>query len=301
MRPLKLSEAGHINIKQLEGVILKSPACEECLQSYRKRLNHAVGAVLVPAFCSLNMAHCITAERRALTEVLGPGYMERIKDADEAASRRVMERLGEHLAELIGEHRPTMEYDLKYINHRLEAIMACYGPEMDGMLEGIFKSVCIQTWSTIEALCEELLTKVVATNQQLFPGVVIDGQRFRKLYLGIRPTYDKVLKRDAVINAILEHDSVSALSEIRHALVHKAGLADEGFMLAVKGGKTRKGTPIRKNLQLARYVNYNQDDPILFDGEMVRFFVEPAVAKGYDLILEMDRWLSTSQQHNSIP
>lgn len=285
MHLLKFSEAGHIEVGPPKNVTLQSRICRDCLDLYRKNLLLAVGAIQVPAFTSLNMIYYVQAEERACIEEFGQDHVRKFNEANDDVQRRVLEKAGTYFGDLFSKGRSSRTHDLKFINMRLDMVMGCFEPPVDEMLEGILKSACIQTWTAMEVLFEELLVGAVDAYPLIFPGVDRSKLRFRRLgnykkREGVRFWYQSVLRADTAIDAILSDDSFIALSEIRHVLIHKGGKIDNDFLTRTAGIAA-----------LSRYAGHAPGYVIPFDGEMVREIVSPAITRGYDLLVEADRWL----------
>ncbi len=79
---------------------------------------------------------------------------------------------------------------------------------------------------------------------------------------------------DAILDPCLYH-----LSQVRHLLVHRAGIVDQKFIDSTRGVPMFAGVEIRK--------------PLPIDGELVRDLVNPAVEKSVSLIQAVDNWLQS--------
>lgn len=116
-------------------------------------------------------------------------------------------------------------------------------------------------------------------------------QRFSFATLrGIRRAYSTAFSqtekraRTEKIDAALADRRLDALNSIRNLIVHKAGLADQEYVDAIKAIPTAPKLTVRQPLEL--------------DGELVRDLVNPVILCGVDLIEAVNTWLVlTGEKH----
>lgn len=83
--------------------------------------------------------------------------------------------------------------------------------------------------------------------------------------------------------APLNDEGINALSAVRNLLVHKNGVVDAMFL--------SEEVPMTPSLTLFNPMEIGS--PLLFDGIRVRQIVDTAISQGYNLLVEVDQWVST--------
>lgn len=290
MHPLNFAEASKITAVQMEETRLFSPACAGCLDSFRENARLVLGIAAAPGFSGLSLSQWTEACTKAALKIFGRKYSKKLPKATAEQSQQHWLLANKYMASIVLERQPNLQDDLEGVTRNLDQIAMRCGPYIHGIFEGLLKTVCVQAWGAIEVLFEELLTKTVEENAAFFPHVDSSKFYFRKLDDGTRKWYKRAFNGDAAICSLLNDESFSALAELRHILVHKAGQVDEHFQEA-----------IGRIPALARFSQLERDARVSFDGQMVYDFVQPAISKAYSLIAEVDNRINILKQSSQRP
>lgn len=260
---------------------LSSLACQSCYQNYMQNVSLAIGLNTLPGFTfwtALEWASaCTTAKNQIIGAKASDAKVREKANAIGKLSESIMKRAMQ--APVEEQRRQLKEMTLTFERFAYEA-----GPYMHGVLEGALKSMCIQSWTAIEVLCEDLISETLTSHQAAFSGKTAPRiGMFRKLVLTI-DAYKEIFDGDSAILAALTDEGVTSLSKIRHLLVHKAGIVDDKFE-----GES-KALPF---LQL--FPQIEKDKPLQFDGEIVFTILEQALPQGHRLCMAVDNWIKAKQ------
>lgn len=237
----------------------------------------AIGLNTLPGFTFWTALEWASACTIAKNQIIGA----KASDAKVREKANAIGKLSESImkramkAPVEEQRRQLKEMTLTFERFAYEA-----GPYMHGVLEGALKSMCIQSWTAIEVLCEDLIMESLTSHQAVFSGKAAPKVgSFRKLVLTIE-AYKEIFDNDSAILAALTDEGVTSLSKVRHLLVHKAGIVDSKFE-----GES-KTLPFLKI-----FPQIEKDKPLLFDGEIVFAILERALPQAHQLCMGVDNWI----------
>src|SRR5213082_3354908 len=161
MHPLNFVEASKIRAVQMENATLVSPACKECLESFRENTRLVLGIAAAPGFAGLSLSQWTEACTNAALKVFGRKYDKKLPKATPEQTQQHWLLANKYMASIVLARQPELPQDLEGVTRNLDQIAMHCGPYIHGIFEGLLKTVCVQAWGAIEVLFEELLTKVV--------------------------------------------------------------------------------------------------------------------------------------------
>lgn len=289
MRPLKFIEVSAIKAVQMEGVILCSTLCQECLESFRENARLVLGLAAAPGFSALVTAQFVEAGTKAAIEVLGKKYIRKLPGVSATDSERIVHLADKHMALIVSERSPLQRSQLEDATNTLEQLVMRCGPYVHGMFEGVLKTIVIQSWGTFEALTRMLWAKSLESGNPVISRPTEKEWRRERLGFGsrssIRRTFDFGFRVDnSDICSALNVAAIDPLAVLRNVIVHHAGRVDQVFK------DDSDGFPV-----LASYRAQSLDTLIEVDGVLVRSVVDPVISSGYSLIRAVDSWLSSHQ------
>lgn len=294
MHEFKLLEATRIQAVQMEGVILPSPACQQCLLSFQENMRLVVGTAAIPGWAAMIKMHWDMSFNNAAIDIWGPEFLEKINKAPPEELKRFHSARDRAMEESISGINPLQKEHLIVMTKEQEQLALNCGPFIFGMFYGILKTVCIQSWTAIEVLLEDLCMASIEQHPGCFS--VETKERHMRTKNNIRgkggrfnfrsrdrfyDSYKSAFSSDADIMKIVMDEGIARLAVVRNLLVHKSGIVDAVFI----------DEDLSKVPSLNIFPNIKKDDPLLFDGEIVCTIVDAAVAQGYALLRSVDRWL----------
>jgi len=197
------------------------------------------------------------------------------------------------MAESVQEMHPLQHHHLEVITRELDELAYRCGDFVHGMMEGLLKSMCIQGWSAIETLIEDLHGKVIQEHPKCFSTEIQErnhrtlnyikpGKRFyfRKRD-DFRDAYGFAFGYDSAIDKAIGHDAIDSLTSIRNLIVHKNSVVDAQFMK----DEEPKAPSLKKHWTL------HAGAELKFNGEIAHALVDAAAEQAYCLIRAVNSWL----------
>lgn len=169
---------------------------------------------------------------------------------------------------------------------RFEGVVAHTGKHIHAIVHNLLKGIIVQSCTALEVLIADLFRKTRDKYGALMEAKknATFGSRFN-----FRAAYNTAFN-DASINTALNHESIDALSLLRNAIVHNAGVVDDSFMNSIPNTKGYPGYPLCALLQ-QQIPGLNVGAEIPLDGERVKEIVNPAMNQGYQLVVALEQWL----------
>lgn len=290
MHILKLLEITASDAVQMEGVTLESPACQQCLLAFQENMRLAVGAAAIPGWSAMIKMLWDQSFNNAAIDQWGPDFFEKMQKAPEEEVKAFFFARHTLMSQLVSDTSPLQKDHLVVMTRELEELALRCGPFVFGMFEGILKTVCIQAWTAIEVLLEDLHGEAIDKHPACFSTEMremrarqVSNAKGSKFYFrrrdSFREAYDFAFRSDPAINAAVGHNALDGLGGVRHLLVHKGGLVDQGFM-----------DDVDKAPRLLKF-NAALKKPLQFNGELVREIVDDAADQGYNLLRAVNAWL----------
>jgi hypothetical protein len=290
-KSLNFVEASAISAVQMEDVILRSPAIQQCLIQFRESMRTVLGLIAAPGWSSLITLQWTMAGTNALVDVLGASDLESLRKATPEQARRLEEATHRLMKEAVDQCSPLIKDELANATRVLEDLASRCGPFVLSMFESILNSVCIQTWTVLEVLIEDLHTNVIDLHPHCFEQGVRDKHARRKLNAAgskfrfrrredFIDAYNFAFENDTQINSAITHAALESLAQVRHLLVHRGGVIDDQFAELIPRHQT-----------LSFFSSAQKGATIRLVGPVVRDLVDQAVAQGYTLLTAVDSWV----------
>ena len=165
-----------------------------------------------------------------------------------------------------------------------QLVMKC-GPYIHGIFEGVLKTIIIQAWGAFEALARMLWEKALESGNASIVRPTEKEWKKERLGFGsrggIRRSFDFGFRiHNAPIRSGLDPQIIDPLAVMRNVLVHHAGKVDADF-IGHRDGLTMldgfSALPLNAKIEI--------------DGAVTRNLVDPAIERGYALIVAIDAWL----------
>ncbi|MES2706292.1 MAG: hypothetical protein V4726_06755 [Verrucomicrobiota bacterium] len=278
MHDLKFSRLFDIDLPDPDESKFKSATAQQAVRIFHDNASRAVGGALATGFAAVMSSRLTTSA----------GFFTSVTEAEGR-----LKSVASHFERGLGKVSPeTMMEELKAHSAFHEQVLSGY-PTAHRAYEGVLKSVLVETWTTLEVLCEGLYRGAVReTYKEPWKSTPLEKERkagisFRSrgksiTDLGIRRTFHVVFA-NACIDNLLANTLIDALANIRNLISHKAGVADKEFNDWVP-----KCAP-----HLNAFANLKQDvDSLHPDGDTVKSLVEPAFKEMYKLIQLVDAWIT---------
>jgi hypothetical protein len=227
----------------MEDVILQSPACQECLTTFQNNALKAFSLIQIPAWTSLISGKYAEACTRAENEVFEAHSGHGITKATPEKKMEYIVRVQKLMTEIIQRDAPNRSIELEYSTRMIEPIVIFSGLQAHWMFENILKSMCIQFWTAMEVLLEDLFMKVIEYHPHSFSHEVRAKHARTKTHVKGKGTrfgfrsrdkfsdaYNVAFSCDDTIMNVINSEGVSRLAVVRNLIVHKAGIADGKFM-----------------------------------------------------------------------
>lgn len=289
LHPLKLAEAFQINADQMQGVELPSPEGQECLLAFRENMKLVKGLIATPGWAMVINQQWAEACTVATMCVIKDRSIE---SATSDELKLIIPKAQKRMAKVVERDNKNLDHRLEMSTEMLEQHIMCCGPFIHGMFEGILKSLCIQAWTAIEVLIEDLHVKCIEKNPGFFGSEVLEkhertkaklkGQKFSfRSRDKFRDAYKVAFESDPTINDILLSSELAAIVVVRNLLVHKGGVVDLIFL----------DDDMREAPQLKNHLNPQLNTRIKMDGTSTRAIIDGAVSKAYELLRAVDRWM----------
>lgn len=300
MHSLKFVEACAIDAVRMKGANLSSPACQKCLGSFQENLRLALGIAASPGWAAMITMQWNMATNNAACDIWGPEWIARLEKASPEEVRKWECGKHETMRKIVSENDPLLHEHLEVMTRQTDELAWRCGPFVHSMMEGLLKAVCIQAWTAIEVLLEDLHGEVIDIHSTCFSSEVLEVRKRtktkskgRKFYFrsrdGFRDSYAFAFNDDLVINGIVKAKTIDALAAVRHLLVHRCGTVDKEF---------KEEFDCAPETALSKFPNIAIGYSLPFDGEIVRQLVDDAITEGYRLIGTVDTWLMTKHYAN---
>ena len=250
-----------------------------------------LGLVAAPGWSSLITMQWTMAGTNALVEVLGASDLELLQKATPEQIRRLNETTHRLMKESVDQCSPLIQTELAKATQVLEDLASRCGPFVLSMFESILNSVCIQTWTVLEVLIEDLHTGVIDLHPHCFDQSVREkharqknnaaGAKFRfRRRDDFKDAYEFAFQNDPKVNAAISHAALEALAQVRHLLVHRGGVIDDQFAALIP-----------RHQSLSFFAQAQKGATIRLVGPVVRDLVDQAVSQGYALLMAVDSWV----------
>lgn len=290
-KSLNFVEASAINAVQMEGDMLHSPAAQKCLIQFRESMRMVLGLIAAPGWSSLITLQWTMAGTNALVEVLGASDLELLKKATPEQVRRLDEATHRLMKQAVDQCSPLIRDELANATRVLEDLATRCGPFVVSMFESILNSVCIQTWTVIEVLIEDLHTAVIDLHPHCFDQLVCEKHARRKNNAGgakfrfrrrddFIDAYKFAFENDTKVHDAISHPALEVLSQVRHLLVHRGGVIDDQFAALIP-----------QHQSLSFFSTAQKGATIRLVGPVVRDLIDQATSQGYALLAAVDRWV----------
>lgn len=284
----------------MKGVNLSSPACQKCLASFQENMRLALGIAASPGWAAMITMQWNMATKNAAIDIWGPEWITKLENASPEEVLKWERGKHETMKQIVTENDPLLHKHLEVMTRQTDELAWRCGPFVHGMMEGLLKAICIQAWTSMEVLLEDLHGEVIDLHSSCFSSEVVDARKRtktktkgRKFYFrtrdGFRDSYDFAFSNDSIISGIVRMKAIDALAAVRHLLVHRCGKVDKGFIEEFANAP---------QTALSKFPSIEIGSPLLFDGETVRHLVDEAVTEGYRLIGAVDTWLMTKHFAN---
>lgn len=285
MHPLKFIEPSAIRGVQMEGVLLKSPFLQDCLESFRENARLVLGLAATPGFSAMISMQWAEAGTKAAIQMYGKKYQKKLQNATPAQIQQHWQLSNKLMGEIVATESPLHRQKLEFATNMLEMLAMNCGPYVHGIYESVLKTIVIQSWGAFEALTRMLWDRCIESSNGAMVRPTDKEWKSNRLGFGsrsgIRRTFDFGFRTDnADIRAALTTSVIDPLAVLRNVLIHHAGKVDQSFK------DDSDGMPI-----LATYRAQNLNSPISIDGILVFSVVDPALNSGYSLIRAVDTWL----------
>lgn len=289
-RPLKFSESSLIPKREkLCAQTYKSKACRLAAAGYAANLNRSDCLALIPGYAFMNgenWRECMEEAKRSE------------KNSDEAdatvLARATDSFFSIHTWRTVEEgraHFHAAKSNSEITMSRVSTTKQALASSLEGMV--------ILAWTAFEVLAEDLWKGVAKARPSLdtrksWPKKWQHAPGFRARSK-IANLYRWTFKTDnSSILSVVDNSAVHSLAIVRNALIHSGGRIDELFQKDRKGilvpppGSSLLPIPELKRIKGKR-IGYK----IPFDGEMVRYFIDPVTPLGFQLVKAVDEWLTT--------
>ena len=164
-----------------------------------------------------------------------------IENATSDELNLILPKARKRMERVVARDNKELDQRLAMSTDMLEQHIMCCGPFIHGMFEGILKSLCIQSWTAIEVLIEDLHFKCIEGNPTFFGRQVLEkhertkakikGQKFSfRSREKFKDAYKFAFEADSAIDSILSSQELNAIVAVRNLFVHKGGVADSTFM-----------------------------------------------------------------------
>jgi hypothetical protein len=161
-----------------------------------------------------------------------------------------------------------------------ERFAASAGPYAEEPIDILLKHIVIQSWTSFEALAEDLIMDAIDAHPSLFASVQKEKLHFSSRDR-IRAAYESSFTDDdASILSLINDQSIDALSVVRNLLIHSAGAVDKKFLAEAARYQT-----------LTKFRALNIGESIQLDGINVRILVDGIVKNGCQLVRSIDCWI----------
>lgn len=292
MHPLKLVEATKTLI-QMEGVTLSSPACQKSLLSFYKNLRLTLGLVASPGWSAMIKMQWDVATRNAAVDVGGVDGLLSAETWTPDQVKNWEKGRNELMAQIVSENSPLLHHHLEVMTRELDTLASRCGEFVHGMMEGLLKSLCIQAWTAIEVLIEDLHSQTIEDHPQCFSDEIREMQFKTRNYVKpgkrfffrrreqFRDSYSYAFSYDRDIDSAIGHNALDALVSIRNLIVHKGGIVDAQFL--------KEEEPKAPTLKTLFSLVDKQE--LKFDGNVTHTLIDDAVGQAYKLIRAVNAWL----------
>lgn len=276
---------------EMEGVQLSSPSCQNVLVAFQENIRQALGTVGAPGWAAMITMQWNMAFNNAAVDMWGADFLPHFEKATPEQRIELDRRQNELMKEIVEKNSPLLRKHLEVNTNSLEKLARACGPYVYSMMEGILKTLCIQAWTVMEVLIEDLHNDVLDDHSKAFSPVVIEMRERRKQSLkgkkfgfrkreDFRYSYEVAFNGDAKIRACIEDRAIDALCATRNLLVHKAGIVDQDFLAEIAQAPLLNG-----------FESIRENRPLLFDGDVVFSIVDASFKQGYSLIRAVNEWL----------
>lgn len=290
MHPLKLLEFS-APIIQMEDAVLYSPACNKALAAFQENVRLTQGLIAIPGWSAMIKMQWDMCINNAAIEISGPNGLLDSKNWTESQVIHWRLRRHELMKKEVEEHSPLVRDHLAATTSELDDLAMSCGPFVHGMMVGLLKSVCVQAWTALEVLIEDLHCWAIEDHPKCFSIEIRDKTKRTREFgekrfhfrnrEAFRCAYNSAFSYDSRITAAIEHKSIDALVAVRNLIVHKGGVVDGKFMK-----DELPKAPTLNNLWVLE-----ADKAIEFDGHTIHTLIGAAVGQGYELIRAVNNWL----------
>lgn len=176
-----------------------------------------------------------------------------------------------------------------HINHFYEALtnstrMLCLGENGYSSLKALLHSMVILTCAAIETLAKDAWKATVLGRAHLNPPLT--DRQSKQCGFGSTPKIRNrfafsLVKNHSEVLDVCDCDEIESVFLLRNILVHKDSMVDSIF-------RDRADKIVR----LQEILNLPDDERVHLKGGFVRIVIDDAVEKCYELLLEIDTWLT---------
>lgn len=270
-------------------------------------MQRILGLVMLPGFTSWVITEFIVACERAKKDL---NIHEDDAESIRAKANELGPRADQYLLQAMNRHDVDQRLQMINFTKIFEQRVSDSRPDIHGAVEGLLKSVLVQTWTAVETLLQDLWESVLNEQPKYLAALSGKGPSEKKIDLHIleknnfdtssimgtllkskfnftvldetRKAYALAFASDREkIDAVLCDPSVDVLSLLRNLIVHKDGKVDERFKKESSGLAA-----------LTKISATPEGETVQFDGFMVAAFVPPVVHAACNLIKAVDEWLT---------